>query len=340
MKYPLQYRVYFPVVSLLCCAACVLRTIACLTSLTPDGYFKGTVLPDISVWILLAMALFAATYPLFNPAPNVRPMVFSHPVQILPVGLLAMSQLFLSIDLLQNISRGDTLARILATGTALLGIAGAVYYALCLCMKHDDSALRAWFGIAAILFCAFYAVYLYFETSTPHNTDCKMTSQITYLSMSLFLLTDVRLSLGKARYRLQVIFGFWTAALTAYAAFPALIARIFGSTNAVIDRSLFETVFTLLFFFFVCARLYALTRLPKDELSPFAAAAQADTTSLFHKEDAADNAQENAPDTEPIETQTPVLSNTEPPLSPISDDIAMPTKSDSLSDQTPFSTAE
>ncbi len=338
MKYPLQYRVYFPVVSLLCCTACVLRTIACLTSMTPDGYFRGTVLPDISVWILLALALFAASYPLFNPAPDVRSMVFSHPMQILPTGLLAISQLLVSFELL-NATHTEKIAQVFATVTALLGIIGALYYVLCLCMKQDGNTLRAWFGIAAILFCAFYAVYLYFETSSPHNTDCKMTSQITYLSMSLFLLTDVRLSLGKAKYPLQVTFGFWAAALTAYAAFPSLIVRIFSDTNDIIDHSIFETVCTLIFFFFVCARLYGLTCLPKNEISPFAAAVlNADGVNLFSQEDTALDTSEPFVDTNIAQIR--ILSDDEQTAAPPKDDISVSVINEDTSDDAPLSPAE
>lgn len=275
MNFPIRYRVYLPVIGVVGLAACVLRTVACLTSRTPDGYFSSSALPDISVWLLVALSLFALTYALFNRSPSVRPILLSHPVHIIPSGLVAFAQVLLSVDLLSRLSDKSVsdIGQVLLVLTAMCGLLGAVYFVLCLCIKGDASASRAWFGMAASLFGALYAVCLYFDTTVPLNADGKITSQIVYLCMSLYMLFDVRLSLGRARYSVQIPVGFIAAALTAYAAFPSLITYI--AQGVLVDQSLYETIYTLLFFLFLCARLYGLSHLPKDEVCVFAQAALA-----------------------------------------------------------------
>ncbi len=278
MKFPIRYRVYLPVAILLAAAACVLRLIACLTTRTAQGYFTASVLPEVSVWLLLALSLFALTYPLFNRDISVRPVLLEHPANIFPTGLLAFVQVVFSVDLLTRffappIARQTPLLRPLMLLTALCGLCAAAYYVCCMFIKRDTSELRAWFGLAAALFGGLYAVLLYFDHTLPLNADCKITSQVTYLAMSLYMLFDVRMSLGRPKYAWQISFGLITAALTAYASLPSLITYLVQGD--IMDYDLYETIYTFVFLLFLCARLYALSHLPSVRTCPIAEEAMA-----------------------------------------------------------------
>lgn len=275
MKYPIRYRIYLPITATVALAACILRTVACLTARTVHGHFPGSALPEISAWLLVFGALIALTYPLFQKEPSVRPLLFSHPVGIFPTGMLALCEALLCTELIPLWLASRTafgtpmspIARVILLLTVLFGLLGIGYYILCLAIREPESELRAWFGMAAGLFFALYAVFLYFDSSLPLNATTKLTSQVTYLAMAVYLLLDVRLSLGRARYRLQVCFGLIAASVSAYAAIPSLLTYFIQGT--VIDHTLYETLCTLAFFLLVCARLFAMTRLPENKALPF-----------------------------------------------------------------------
>lgn len=284
MKYPIRYHIYFPITATVALAACILRTVACLTARTVHGQFPGSSLPEISAWLLVFGALIALTYPLFQREPSVRPLLLSHPVCIFPTGMLALCEALLCTELIPLWLSARTafgvsmspIARAVLLLTVLFGLLGTGYYVLCLALREAESDLRAWFGMAAALFAALYAVFLYFDTTLPLNATTKLTSQVTYLVMAVYLLLDVRLSLGRARYRLQAALGLIAASVSAYAAIPSLLTYFIQ--GAVIDHSLYETLCTLAFFLLVCARLFAMTRLPENKPLPFLVEAEGEAS--------------------------------------------------------------
>lgn len=270
MKYPLRYPLLLPAVGLLCLVACVLRTVACLTALDGFGYFPASALPEASAYILLGAALIALLLPLFHKEPAVRPLLPSHPLATLPTGMLALCEVLLcTADAMARREAGAPLSaqppmlRAVSVLLLVLGLIGAAYYVLCLAKREQVNEARAWCGMAAVLFCALYAVYLYFNTALPLNATTKITSQVAFLTFAVYLLQDVRLSLGKPCYRLHLALTLIAASVAAYAALPALIT--YAVRGTIIDHTLFETLFTLCFLLFALARLYALWQLPSDE---------------------------------------------------------------------------
>lgn len=273
MNRPLRYGLYLPLSLAVGAVAVVLRTVACLTVRDGYGYFPGSPLVKIAAWMLFGLCLFLASYPLLTRPPKVRGTLFETPVSYFPTGILAAAQFLLCTGLCAPAFRTTGMAGVTGKITVLLGFAGCIYFVLCLLSRDAENTCRSVFGCAECLFCAAYAVYLYFDASLPLNSTCKVTSQAVFLFFACYMLLDTRVSLGRPLLRLQAAVGGMAFILAVFGAFPAAVTWV--ATGDVIDNSLYETVFTAAFAVFLGMRVYSLSRLPADVPSPFVEAVAA-----------------------------------------------------------------
>ena len=155
------------------------------------------------------------------------------------------------------------------TALVVLGIFAIVHFIMTAILTEASSALRAGLGLCAVSFLALYAAYLYFSAELPINSPNKIVDQMAYLFAAVFILYEVRISLGREIWGAYVTFGLISALLTAYSAIPSLIC--YFAKGQTVSNSIYETALTLALFIFILARLALALRLPKDKESEFIA---------------------------------------------------------------------
>jgi len=111
-----------------------------------------------------------------------------------------------------------------------------------------------------VIFLALYLAYPYFDTAAPINSPIKISDQLAYAFAAAFFLYEIRLSLGREKWKLYIIFAFITAILAAYSSIPALIT--YFVRGAEISNSIYESILTLSICLFALLKLvmtYCLT---------------------------------------------------------------------------------
>ena len=88
---------------------------------------------------------------------------------------------------------------------------------------------------------------------------------MAYLFIALFFLYEIRLSLGRERWKQYIAFGFMAALLSAYSSIPALI--VYFAKGKTISLSIYENVLTLMFFVFITLKLLLASYLTEDKTS-------------------------------------------------------------------------
>lgn len=271
---------------LLAVAAVTLRTIACLTELDyTTGLFADSTLARISGWIAAATAallliLLPAKLEVFE-----RRVSFRGPLTYLPSGVLGTALILSSVDLFgyvaaaldgiftrQLLSRWDCISALL---TALLALCAAGYCIVSALIPTVRSNLRANLGMLAALGFACYTVHLFFRADSPLSNPAKTADEMAFLAAALFMLSETRLSLGRARWKDYFVFGSISAVLCAYSSIPALIIYIF--TGEIISASIQQSILLLALTIFSALRLLGVAMLDKNRPSSFVTAINSDS---------------------------------------------------------------
>lgn len=264
-------------------AATVMRTVACFIHMDYNsGFFGNTLLVHIADYLAVALVLVLFVY-LFIKVEKRSPIPsFSGPAVYLPNGVLAMSILFLSAELIGYVSGGNggffeslfsDRSRIVALITALFALVAIAYIALVVFITSPRSLIRAEFGMLAAIFFGLYTTFVFFRTGAPINQPQRILSEMTSLSAALFILEETRISLGRERWRGYFVLGALTSVLSLYTAFPALLVYLFR--GEVVSSSIAELIFTLALLVFSVSRLIHVSRLSDGTPSPLAAAIDA-----------------------------------------------------------------
>ena len=269
------FKIYLSIITLLTLCALTFKTIAVINSEFYDyrhAYFIKATLPNIAnVLVCIVIVSFLIYIIGIQKAVKLIPS-FSSPLNYVPSAALAAAIFFmflrfgaiflnsLAVSEYEQKSFADVewLAFLLTVFAAL----SVIYLILNTVFIRTVSARRANFGFCIIIFFALYLTYLYFDVSVPINSPIKITDQFTYTFTSVFFLYEIRLSLGREKWKSYLIFGFISAILAAYSAIPALIFYFVKGVS--LSDTIRETVLTLTILIFISSKLALTYRLTKS----------------------------------------------------------------------------
>ena len=259
-------------------AACVLRTLACLSALESNMiYYSDQRLITAANIVLIVGAVLASAIALTMDREPLRAN-FSTPLTFVPAGIAAIALLIFGLCMLAIYTvsdtplpnvRTDTAAK-LALASAILAPISAVHFLLSALLTERHTRLRAFFALGTVLIGAAYASYLYFNAGSPINAPNKITEQMAYLFASLFFLYETRISLGREMWRAYSAFGLIAATLSAYTSLPALIA--YAAKGSYVTATVESAVLLAAFSFFIFTRLCMTASAAPDSECPEMAA--------------------------------------------------------------------
>lgn len=284
--------------------AIVLRTIACLGELDYNtGLFADSTLWRVSGYTVAAVTVLLLLLLAVKIEVAERRASFRGPLTYLPSGVLATALVLSAVNLIEYsagelgniftralLSRFDCLTALLV---AVLALCGAGYCIASVLIPAVRSNLRANLGMLAALGFAIYTVHLFFRTDTPLNNPAKVADEMAFLSAALFMLSETRLSLGRARWKDYFIFAAVSAVLSGYASLPALVTYILRGEiiSASIQQSLLLFAFTL----FSVLKLINAIMLDRNRASSFVTAIDKDALASDEEKTPEDDAERTEP---------------------------------------------
>ena len=263
-----RIRLYTYITLFLAFAATAFRTSACLLNLEYRwGYFTSNTLIITASILITICAIFAISYAFFSEKTALHPS-FSSPATYIPTALVATALIFISVFLLGNYMEADnTFSRFLIIAAAISAILSLIHFFLNAFVTEAHTETRAFFSLSTVLFLAFYASYLYFDSALPINSANKLTDQLAFLFAALFFLYESRISLGRERWRAYVGFGLLAAAFCAYSSIPSLI--VYFAKGKIISNSIEEITLTFTLFIFIVSRIFLTSTLREVKVSRF-----------------------------------------------------------------------
>lgn len=250
--------VYLVCTLLITAIAVALRSVALIKYYNPStGYFSEKVLINIANWLVAAVVLGAVSYIFVADKKKKYVATYRDATTYIPSALVALALVFIAVDLVSELMKplSSTAVAIIATNlfAITLAIVGAVAFVASCLLIGRRNATRGALQIAAILFFAVYAAYVYFENPYPLNAPCRVADISAYLSATVFILYETRISLGRDIWNLYTAFGLITVSTCAYSSIPTLIK--YFTDGQMVSRSLAEAVLTLTLFIFAAMRL-------------------------------------------------------------------------------------
>ncbi len=251
-----KLKLYLPIALAAIFITATLRCIACLINLNyKTGYFEEKILINIAGYLTVGFCILFLTYPFVTERGKKLVAQFASPQAYVPTGLVAVSLVFLSFNLLISSAAkgGSSISSALAVVLGLLGLVSIGYFVLNAFITSPPSSIRAAFGICTVAFLALYAAFLYFDTAAPLNAPNKIVDQMAFLLSALFFLYETRISLCRGKWSLYSTFGMIAATLCAYSSIPSLITYIVKGNT--ISNSVYESLFIFTAFIFITSRL-------------------------------------------------------------------------------------
>ena len=270
------FGIYLPFFILLTLVAITLKTVATVGFFEYNyHFFTNKPLPIIANSLMAAAILFFIIYIIVACKEIKLIPSFSSPANYVPSAIISASLIFMIMHLLNeffyepkfSIHGKIVITTWLALILAIFAALSIAYFALNTIFIRTVSIRRANFGLCAIIFLGLYLAYLYFDTSAPINSQIKISDQLAYAFAAVFFLYEIRLSLGREKWKSYIIFGFIAAALSAYSSIPALIT--YFATKRVISNSIYESILTFSIFLFVVLKLALINRLIEKKEDAF-----------------------------------------------------------------------
>jgi hypothetical protein len=115
---------------------------------------------------------------------------------------------------------------IFALLTGIFACFGALYLLSALLPRDCTCSRDALAGMSLLFSFLTYAMYLYFDGSTPKNDTQKQFLSLAFLILVLYLLSDVRLVLGRGIPRLYHITALWAAPLCGALSIGGLLSAL------------------------------------------------------------------------------------------------------------------
>lgn len=263
------FGAYLPFFILLTVAAISLKTVATVGFFNyRHHYFTNQTLPLIANILIAVCAVFFIIYILSARAEVKLIPNFSSPANYAPSSAVAAALVFMMIHLIKAFLHSQTpIIKWISLILSFFALLSIVYFALNAIFTRTVSVRRANFGLFTVIFLALYLAYLYFDTEAPINSPIKIADELAYAFAAVFFLYEIRLSLGREKWKAYIIFGFIAALLTAYSSIPALITYFVSEVE--ISNSVYESILSLSIFIFITAKLFLTDRLTEQKESPF-----------------------------------------------------------------------
>ena len=313
------FGIYLPFFLLLILGAIALKTVATIGFFNNRyDYFTNRTIPLIGN-ILIAVSIVSFIIYIIATQRSIKLIPsFSSPANYIPSAAVSAALVFMILHFFGVFKRGLSLSNIydtpltswLAIILAVLAGLSIVYFVLNTIFIRTVSARRANYGLFVIIFLALYLAYLYFDQGAPINSPIKIADQLAYAFASVFFLYEVRLSLGREKWKAYIIFGFAAAALCAYSSIPSLITY-FAKSKTVISNSIYESILTFTLFLFISLKLLLTDKLVENSEDPFIEklkeAAEKRASELMPTAEESEEATEEAAEEIPDENQISIL---------------------------------
>ena len=292
-KKQMYLGIYLPIIFILTAAAAALRTVAILTDLDPaTGYYSDKTLLTAANVIAVTAVVFALSYLVFGNKKLKLAASFDTPATYIPSAAVAVALLFVAAGIIRDVVASaygiyDLIFfknNLLPIAAALLALLAIVGFFLTSFSPKRENLSRASFGIMTVIFTIVYASTMYFDESMPMNAPDRIVDLMAYVFVSLFLLYEIRLSLGRDIWFAYISFGMAGTAISAYSALPSLI--VYFTDGRLISGTLYEPILTCSLLVFMVSRVILTLTLTEDKDTPLvemiksAEAKHAETESL------------------------------------------------------------
>ena len=267
-------RIYLPILTATVLISTVFRIAAMFKNFNlKTGYYDGKSLVNVSWIVIISGCVLLLSYAFVGSKTQKLIPSFATPRTYVPTGAVCVSLLFFSLFMVRRLAffgffeekKINSIPEALALILAVLSIFSVAYFMLNACVFESSSIARATFGLATVILLAFYASYLYFDTTLPINSPNKIVDQMAYVLSALFFLYETRISLGRECWNLYMAFGFLAAAFTAYSSIPSLLLYLIKGSSP--SNNIYETALTLALFIFIISRITLAATLKEDKES-------------------------------------------------------------------------
>lgn len=272
------FGIYLPIYLLICAAAVTLKTVGGFYYLDRYGYYGDAVIMTVANLLVTAGAVFFLSYIAVGRSDLRLVPSFTSPMNYIPSGIVSAALVFIAVGLFKYSvaipadidNHSLRLNKYVALIAAVLAVASLLYFLFATVLDKRISAKRASLGIIFLLFLCFYVAFIYFDVTFPINATNKIIDQTTYLFISVFFLYEVRLSMGREKWRAYVAFGLTASLLAAYSSIPALI--LYFAEGRVTSIFIYESILTAAIFIFILFKLLLTLKLTEDRESEFVTA--------------------------------------------------------------------
>ena len=265
--------IYLALLGVTIVSSIALRTVAILKDFNPStNFFEDKTLIDAASYIVGLGCLILFSYTFIAKKDEKLIASFTTPLTYVPTGAVIISFIFFAIENLIEVKSYALPLELLAAFKnatasfkfylAILAILSLGYFILAAMSEKHTSDSRSFYGLCSVVFFAFYASYLYFDTTLSLNAPNKIVDQMAYIFAALFFLYEVRISLGRECWHLYMCFGFIASALTAYSSVPSLVYYFVKDTN--VSDSIHETLLSFCIFVFITSRIILAAKLKED----------------------------------------------------------------------------
>lgn len=245
-------------------AAVVLRTIALFTQYNAStSHYNDKVAITLSGALAVCGCLLLLTYIFLGEKKKIDLGFSENAGSYIPSGILSAALCFMAAErimLLINPSndrffKNNTILHTIFIITAVLAILSVISFFLSVLIEKNENIIKALFSVTVVMYLAFYAAGLYFDTTVyPTNAPNKTVDQMAYLFASVFFLYETRITIGRSSERAYMAFGLIASLLTAYSAIPSLIYYVFE--GKIVSASISETAITASLCLFITARVF------------------------------------------------------------------------------------
>lgn len=279
-------RIYLPLLLLTVLVSVTFRIAAVLADFdVSTGYFGSKALINTASVAVVIGCILLFTYAFVGAKGEKLIATFTTPETYVPSGAIVTALIFFAVSTYARIKnfefsfRGQLSAKAIIAHVAKnlpefisaalipLALSAAVYFILNAANEKRASVARAGFGIAAVIFFALYTCFLYFDKTLTINAPNKIVDQMAFLFAALFLLYEIRISLGRECWHLYMAFGFIAAALSAYSSIPSIVLYLTGGGS--VSHSIEENAVSLCIFIFAFSRVLLAAKLEPDRESEF-----------------------------------------------------------------------
>ena len=173
-------------------------------------------------------------------------------VTAIPLGILTClcGANFLWDGLTISLYVTKTISPVLSLVVGVSMVCGGVYAILCPAPDSKNQARDSLFGMILPIGCVVRVLQLYFDTTTPRNASVKLLISLAYLVLALYLLSDVRMTQGRANMGYHKALSLLTPSIIGAVALGEIISALINDVafpHGVADILFFAVSFLLIY---------------------------------------------------------------------------------------------